>query len=53
VRYISDHLRAQARECFRLAKEARDKSIAKALDDLGHKLHEFTDQFEDGNDARQ
>jgi hypothetical protein len=51
VRHLSDQLRFQAEECYRLAKEARDKWIAKALDDLGHQLHERADRL-DGSEER-
>jgi len=40
VRYLSDQFRAQAQECFRLAAEARDRWVAKMLEDMGHQLHE-------------
>jgi len=50
VRYLSDQLRTQAQECFRLAKEARDRWIARSLEDMGRQLHERADQLEDGND---
>ena len=53
VRYLSDHLRAQAEECYRLAKEARDRWIAKLLDNLGHQLHERADQLESRDDRAQ
>jgi len=53
MRYLSDQLRAQAQECSRLAKEARDKWIAKSLEDLGRQLHEQADQLENGNNHPQ
>ena len=46
VRYLSDHLRTQAEECYRLAKEARDKWVANILDNLGNQLHARADQLE-------
>ena len=46
VRYLSDHLRNQADECYRLAKEARDKWVANILDNLGNQLHARADQLE-------
>ena len=54
MRYLSDQLRAQAEECLRLAKEARDRWIANSLEDLGRQLHEQADQLEEnGNNRRQ
>jgi hypothetical protein len=53
VRYLSDHLRAQAQECYRLAKEARDRWVAKLLENLGHQLHERADQLESRDDRAQ
>jgi len=53
VRYLSDHVRAQAEECYRLAKEARDRWIAKLLENLGHQLHERADQLESRDDRAQ
>jgi hypothetical protein len=50
VRYLSDQFRAQAEECFRLAKEARDRWIARSLEDLGRQLHDRADQLENGED---
>jgi len=49
MRYLSEHRRAQAAECFRLAKEARDRRIANLLENLGRQLHEQADQLEDGD----
>jgi len=46
ARYLSDHLRTQAEECYRLAKEARDKWVANILDNLGNQLHARADQLE-------
>jgi Leu/Phe-tRNA-protein transferase len=50
VRQLSDQFRAQAKECFRLAEEARDRWIAELLEDMGHQLHERADQLESGED---
>jgi len=50
VRYLPDQLRAQAEEAFRLAQEARDRWIAKLLEDLGRQLHERADQLENEED---
>jgi hypothetical protein len=52
VRYLSDQFRAQGDECFRLAKEARDRWIARLLEDLGRQLHDNADNLEDGEDPR-
>ena len=48
MRYLSDQLRAQGQECLRLANEARDRWIAKILEDMGRQLHERADRLEDG-----
>jgi hypothetical protein len=53
VRYLSDQLRFQAAECYRLAKESRDRWIARVLENLGHQLHERADQLENKNDRAQ
>jgi hypothetical protein len=53
VSYLCDHLRAQAEECYRLAKEARDRWIAKLLENLGHQLHARADQLESRDDRAQ
>jgi len=53
VRYLSDQIRTQAEECYRLAKEARDKWIANLLENLGHQLHERADQLESKDDGAQ
>ena len=53
MRYLSDHLRGQAEECYRLAKDARDRWIAKLLENLGHQLHERADQLESRDDRAQ
>ena len=50
MRYLSDQFRTQAQECFRLAAEARDRWVAKMLENVGRELHEKADQLEDGND---
>jgi hypothetical protein len=36
-----------------LAKEARDRWIAKSLENLGHQLHEQADQLESRDDRAQ
>jgi len=46
MRYLHDQLRAQGQECFRLAQEARDRWIAKVLEDMGRQLHERADRLE-------
>jgi hypothetical protein len=53
MRDLFDHLRAQAEECYRLAKEARDRWIAKLPENLGHQLHERADQLESRDDRAQ
>ncbi|HEX9322018.1 MAG TPA: hypothetical protein VF913_07855 [Xanthobacteraceae bacterium] len=53
MRYLSDQIRTQAEECYRLAKEARDKWIANVLENLGHQLHERADQLESKDDGAQ
>jgi len=52
VRYLSDQFRTQAQECFRLAAEARDRWVAKALEDMGHQLHERADELEESGHKR-
>jgi hypothetical protein len=51
VRYLSDHLPTQAEECYRLAKEARDKWVANILDNVGNQLHARADQLEAKGDG--
>ena len=53
MRDLFDHLRALAEECYRFAKETRDKCIAKLLENLGHRLHERADQLESRDNRAQ
>jgi hypothetical protein len=47
----TNELRGRAEECYRLAKEARDKWIAKALVDLGDRLHARAERLENENNG--
>jgi hypothetical protein len=53
MRDLFDHLRAQAEEYCRLAKSARDRWIAKLLENLGHPRHARADQLESRDDRAQ